>query len=209
MAAAKKKKTAKKAAARAVVHPDELPVIAFADAAAFRKWLKQHHAKAPGLWIKFAKKGSGLASITHPEAVDAALRWGWIDGQGKSHDASYWLTKFTPRRARSIWSKINRERALALIASGDMAAAGLAEVERAKADGRWDAAYDSAKSAAIPGDFASALAGNAKAAAFFATLNSANRYAILWRLQTAKRAETRAKRIKDFVAMLARGETFH
>ena len=205
MAAAKKKKTANKPAAR----PDELPVLEFADAAAFRKWLKQHHAKAPGVWIKFAKKGSGVASITHPEAVDAALRWGWIDGQGKSHDASYWLTKFTPRRARSIWSKINRERARALIASGDMEAAGLAEVERAKADGRWDAAYDSPKSAAIPEDFASALARERKAAAFFATLNGANRYAILWRLQTAKRAETRAKRIEDFVAMLARGEKFH
>jgi uncharacterized protein YdeI (YjbR/CyaY-like superfamily) len=209
MAAAKKKKTAKKAAARPVVRPEELPVLEFADAAALRTWLQQHHAKAPGLWIKFAKKGSGLASITHPEAVDAALCWGWIDGQGRSHDRSYWLTKFTPRRERSIWSKINRERALALIASGDMEAAGLAEVERAKADGRWDAAYDSPKNAAIPEDFASALHAKPKAAAFFATLNSANRYAIVWRLQTAKRAETRAKRIAAFVAMLARGEKLH
>jgi uncharacterized protein YdeI (YjbR/CyaY-like superfamily) len=192
-----------------VVHPDELPVLEFADAAAFRKWLEAQHAKAPGLWIKFAKKGSGVASITHAEAVDAALRWGWIDGQGKSHDAQYWLTKFTPRRARSVWSKINRERALALIASGEMQPAGLAEVERAKTDGRWDAAYDSPKNAAVPEDLARALAQKPRAAKFFATLDSANRYAILWRLQTAKRPQTRAKRITDFVAMLARGEKLH
>jgi uncharacterized protein YdeI (YjbR/CyaY-like superfamily) len=206
--AAVKKKIAKHAPRR-VVHPDELPVLEFADAAAFRKWLEAQHAKAPGLWIKFAKKGSGMASITHAEAVDAALRWGWIDGQGKSHDAQYWLTKFTPRRARSVWSKINRERALALIASGEMQPAGLAEVERAKTDGRWDAAYDSPKNAAVPEDLARALAQKPRAAKFFATLDSANRYAILWRLQTAKRPETRAKRITDFVAMLARGEKLH
>ena len=184
-------------------------VIAFADAAAFRRWLKQHHASSAGVWVKLAKKGSGIASITHPEAVDAALRWGWIDGQGKSLDATYWLTKFTPRRARSLWSRINRERALALIERGEMEAPGLAEIERARADGRWDAAYDSPRSATVPTDLAKALARKPKAKANFERLNSANRYAILWRLQTAKRPETRAKRIEQFVAMLGRGEKLH
>jgi uncharacterized protein YdeI (YjbR/CyaY-like superfamily) len=221
-----KKKSARKRAARraakapakgakavtkvaAVVAPADLAILEFADAATWRAWLKRNHASSPGIWLKFAKKGSGLPSITHAEAVDGALRWGWIDGQGKSHDATYWLTKFTPRRSRSIWSKINRDRALALIASGDMAAPGLAEVERAKADGRWEAAYDSPRTTAIPEDFAKALTAKPRAAAFFDTLNAANRYAILWRLQTAKRPETRAKRIEQFVAMLGRGEKFH
>jgi uncharacterized protein YdeI (YjbR/CyaY-like superfamily) len=224
--AATKKKSARKNAARnvaktvtkgakvvtkvaAIAALADLTVLEFADAVAWRTWLKRNHSKSPGIWIKFAKKGSGLPSITHPEAVDGALRWGWIDGQGKSQDATYWLTKFTPRRSRSIWSKINRDKALALIACGDMAAPGLAEVERAKADGRWDAAYDSPRTSAIPEDFAKALAGKPGAAAFFATLNAANRYAILWRLQTAKRPETRAKRIEQFVAMLGRGEKLH
>ncbi len=181
----------------------------FADAAAFRSWLKKNHATSPGVWIRFAKKGAGLESITRAEAVDAALRWGWIDGQGKSIDAQYWMMKFTPRRARSIWSKINRVSALALIERGEMEAPGLAEVERAKADGRWAAAYDPPKTAVVPPDFAKALAAKPKAAAFFKTLNSANRYAILWRLQTAKKPETRARRIEQFVAMLARGEKIH
>lgn len=224
--AATKKKSARKTAVRkvaktaiksakagtkvaAIAAPGDLAVLEFADAAAWRTWLKRNHASSPGIWLRFARKGSGLPSITHPEAVDGALRWGWIDGQGKSHDATYWLTKFTPRRSRSIWSKINRDKALALIASGDMAAPGLAEVERAKADGRWDAAYDSPRTSAIPEDFAKALAAKPRAAAFFKTLNAANRYAILWRLQTAKRPETRAKRIEQFVAMLARGEKIH
>jgi uncharacterized protein YdeI (YjbR/CyaY-like superfamily) len=224
--AATKKKTARKTAVRkaanavtkaakaapkvaAVVAPADLAVLEFAGGAAWLTWLKRNHASSPGIWIKFAKKGSGRSSITRPEAVDGALCWGWIDGQGKSQDATYWLNKFTPRRSRSIWSKINRDKALALIASGEMAAPGLAEVERAKADGRWDAAYDSPRTSAIPDDFAKALAAKARAAAFFETLNAANRYAILWRLQTAKRPETRAKRIEQFVAMLGRGEKIH
>jgi uncharacterized protein YdeI (YjbR/CyaY-like superfamily) len=216
MATSKKKASKKKAskiakptAAAAMVAATEFQTLRFADAAAFRTWLERHHGSSPGIWIKFAKKGSKIQSITHSEAVDGALRWGWIDGQGKSHDDQFWLTKFTPRRRRSIWSKINRERALALIASGDMRAPGLAEVERAKLDGRWDAAYDSAKTSTVPADFAKALAAKPRAAAFFETLNSANRYAILWRLQTAKRPETRAKRIEQFIAMLARGEKIH
>ena len=177
---ANKKKARKLATPTAAgVAATEFQTLEFADAATFRSWLQRNHAASPGIWIKFAKKGSKLKSITHAEAVDGALRWGWIDGQGKSHDETYWLTKFTPRRTRSIWSKINRERALALIASGDMRAPGLAEVERAKADGRWDAAYDSAKTSTVPDDFAKALVAKPRAAAFFETLNSANRYAIL------------------------------
>ena len=221
MAATKKKPARKKAVRKvakavtkgakvaAVVAPADLAVLEFVDCAAWRTWLQRKHASSPGIWIKFAKKGSGRSSITRPEAVDGALCWGWIDGQGKSHDATYWLNKFTPRRSRSIWSKINRDKALALIASGEMAAPGLAEVERAKGDGRWDAAYDSPRSSAIPDDFAKALAAKPRAAEFFETLNAANRYAILWRLQTAKRPETRAKRIEQFVAMLIRGEKIH
>lgn len=187
----------------------ELELMEFVDAAAFRAWLKRNHASSPGVWIQFAKKGSGVSSITRPEAVDGALRWGWIDGQGKSIDAQAWKMKFTPRRARSIWSKINRESALALIERGEMQPPGLAEVERAKADGRWDAAYDSPRTAAVPPDFAKALAAKPKAKTAFDKLNSANRYAMLWRLQTAKRAETRTKRIEQFVAMLVRGEKLY
>jgi uncharacterized protein YdeI (YjbR/CyaY-like superfamily) len=187
----------------------ELELMEFADGAGFRAWLERNHASSPGVWIQFAKKGAGVASITRPEAVDAALRWGWIDGQGKSIDAHSWKMKFTPRRARSIWSKINRESALALIERGEMQPPGLAEVERAKADGRWDAAYDPPRKAEVPPDFAKALAAKPKAKAAFEKLNSANRYAMLWRLQTAKRAETRAKRIEQFVAMLVRGEKIH
>jgi uncharacterized protein YdeI (YjbR/CyaY-like superfamily) len=187
----------------------ELETLEFVDAAAFQRWLKSNHKTSPGLWIKFAKKGAGLASITRSEAVDAALCWGWIDGQGKGIDAKHWMNKFTPRRARSIWSKINRERVAALIERGEMQAPGLAEVERAKADGRWDAAYDSARTAGVPEDFATALAAKPKAKASFEKLNSANRYAMIWRLQTAKRTETRTKRIEQFVAMLLRGEKIH
>jgi uncharacterized protein YdeI (YjbR/CyaY-like superfamily) len=214
--ATSKKKAGKKAArtaakpnAKAIAAVAEFETLEFADGAAFRAWLKRNHASSPGIWIKFAKKGAKLKSITRPEAIDGALRWGWIDGQGKSHDESYWLTKFTPRRRRSIWSKINRESAIALIAGGAMEAPGLAEVERAKADGRWDAAYDSPRTSKVPEDFAQALAAKPRAAAFFETLNSANKYAMLWRLQTAKRPETRARRIEQFIAMLSRGEKIH
>jgi len=187
----------------------ELPVMEFERAAAFRAWLARNHAKSAGVWVRLAKKNSELRSISYAEAVDSALRWGWIDGQGRSYDTDSWLQKFTPRRARSLWSKINRDKALGLIERGEMKAPGLAEVERARKDGRWDAAYDSPRSASIPADLARALAGSARAAKFFATLDSANRYAILWRIQTAKQAETRARRIEQFVAMLARGEILH
>ncbi|MDE3155038.1 MAG: YdeI/OmpD-associated family protein [Acidobacteriota bacterium] len=194
-----------KKAARAA----DLPTLSFAAPRAFADWLAGHHASSRGIWLRLAKKGSGAASITYAEAIEVALAWGWIDGQKQRGDEASWLQKFTPRGARSVWSKINREKALALIESGGMQPAGLAEVERAKRDGRWDAAYDPASRATVPDDLQAALAKNARAAAFFVTLDASNRYAVLWRVQTAKKAETRQKRIARFVAMLARGEKLH
>jgi len=187
----------------------ELPIKLFEDQAAWAAWLELHHAESPGLWLRHAKKGSGLASVSYAEALDLALCYGWIDGQKKSYDESSWLQKWTPRAAKSIWSKINREHVLRLIERGQMQPAGLAAVERAKQDGRWEAAYDSHSSATVPSDLQAALDNNAEASAFFATLNSTNRYAILFRIQTAKKAETRAKRIQDFIDMLARHEKMH
>jgi uncharacterized protein YdeI (YjbR/CyaY-like superfamily) len=187
----------------------ELEKIAFETAAEWRRWLERNHGSSPGVWVRFAKKNSSVRSITYLEAVDGALRWGWIDGQSKPLDDQSWLQRYTPRRARSIWSKINRDKALALIERGEMKAPGLAEIERARGDGRWDAAYDSPKNAAVPEEFAKALASKPRAAAFYAKLNAANRYAILWRLQTAKRPETKKKRIEQFIAMLLRGEKLH
>jgi uncharacterized protein YdeI (YjbR/CyaY-like superfamily) len=187
----------------------ELPILPFATAGDFEDWLARNHATAPGVWIKFAKTGSGVASIRYAEAVEAALCWGWIDGQARRVDDSWYLQKFTPRRARSIWSKINCSKAMALIESGKMQPPGLAEVERAKQDGRWERAYDSPSAATVPDDLAAALAASAEASAFFAGLNSQNRYAILHRVQTAKKPETRARRIAEFVLMLERGEKLH
>lgn len=187
----------------------ELPILSFDDAAAWAAWLEEQHASSKGVWLKLAKKGSGIPSVNYAEALDVALCYGWIDGQKRSHDASAWLQKFTPRGKRSIWSKVNREKTLALIESGRMRPAGLAEVERARQDGRWEAAYDSQGAAAVPEDLAAALEKSPKAKAFFATLDSANRYAILFRVQTAKKAETRARRIEQFVQMLERGEKIH
>ncbi len=187
----------------------ELPTRAFGDAEEWDSWLREHHDSAPGVWIKFARKGSGVASVTYMEALHAALCFGWIDGQARSLDEASYVQRFTPRRARSIWSKRNREFATALIESGRMQPAGLREVERAKADGRWDAAYDAPSTATVPDDLRAALDASPDAAAFFETLNAQNRYAILHRIQTAKRAETRARRIETFVAMLARGERLH
>jgi uncharacterized protein YdeI (YjbR/CyaY-like superfamily) len=204
------KKTRKQASGRKpAARVAELPVEMFADAAEWMRWLEQHHAAAPGVWMTFAKKGSSLASISYVEAVKEALCWGWIDGQGRALDATRWLVKFTPRGARSVWSKINRERAVALIADQRMRAPGLLEIERAKRDGRWEAAYDSPRTAAVPDDLEAALAEKPRARRFFAAIDAANRYAILWRLQTAKRPETRAKRLALFVAMLERGELIH
>ena len=185
------------------------PTLSFATPRAFSDWLADHHASSRGIWLRLAKKASGTASITYAEAVDVALSWGWIDGQKQRADESSWLQKFTPRGARSAWSKINREKALALIDAGAMQPSGLAEVERAQQDGRWDAAYDPPSRATVPEDLEAALAKSPRAAAFFAMLDARNRYAVLWRVQTAKKAETRQKRIAELVAMLARGEKVH
>jgi uncharacterized protein YdeI (YjbR/CyaY-like superfamily) len=187
----------------------EFPILEFPTARAFTDWLAEHHATADGVWIRFAKKASGIASITYAEALEEALCFGWIDGQSKRLDDVWYLQKFTPRRARSIWSKINCARATALMDAGRMKPAGIAEVERAQKDGRWERAYDSPSRATVPDDLAAALAKNRRASAFFATLDSRNRYAILHRVQTAKKPETRARRITDFVAMLARREKLY
>jgi len=185
------------------------PTRAFKDAKAWEAWLSKNQSAADGIWIRIAKKASGTKSVTHPEAVEVALCYGWIDGQMRPESATAWLQRFMPRRPRSIWSKINREKALSLIASGRMAPAGLEEIERAKQDGRWEAAYDSPKSATIPADFQMELDRHPKAGAFFKTISAANKYAITWRLQTAKKAETRAKRMRSFIEMLEKGETIH
>ena len=187
----------------------ELPIELFEDQDAWAAWLESNHADSPGLWLRHAKKASNLASVSYAEALDVALCYGWIDGQKKSYDESSWLQKWTPRGAKSIWSKINREKALKLIEQARIQPAGLAEVERAKQDGRWEAAYDSHSTATVPDDLQAALDSNAEAGAFFATLNSTNRYAILFRIQTAKKAETRAKRIREFIGMLERHEKMH
>ena len=172
-------------------------------------WLRRNHQSSAGLWLLLAKKGASRKSVSYLEALECALCFGWIDGQKKALDDDFWLQRFTPRRSRSIWSKINRTRALTLIEQGRMEAAGLVEIERAKSDGRWDEAYEPSSTANVPPDLEAALDGNAEAKAFFATLDRANRYAVLWRLQTATRAQTRAKRIAKFVEMLARNEKLH
>ena len=189
--------------------PDPLPTLTFARPSVWQTWLKKHHDSAAGIWIKFAKIASGIESITYPEALDVALCYGWIDGQKQSCDADYWLQKFTPRRANSIWSEINRVKVQALIDKGLMQPAGLAAIEQAKANGRWEAAYGRESHAAMLPEFEAALREHPKAAAFFNTINSKNRYAILFRLQTAKKAETRAARVAKFIEMLERGETIY
>jgi uncharacterized protein YdeI (YjbR/CyaY-like superfamily) len=161
------------------------------------------------VWLKIRKKRPGSTSMTYAEALEAALIWGWIDGQKRKFDDSSWLQRFTPRGSKSIWSKVNRDKAVALIEAGKMQAPGLAEVERAKRDGRWAAAYDSQSRATVPPDLAKALQANPPAARFFETLESHNRYAVLFRIHTAKKPETRAARIEKFVAMLSRQETLH
>lgn len=181
----------------------------FASAGAWERWLEEHHAGSPGVWLKFAKKGSGAESVTYAEAVEGALCFGWIDGQKRPFDGSFWLQRFTPRGPRSTWSRINRDRVATLLEAGRIRPAGLAAVERARADGRWDAAYEPQSTATIPDDLRRALDENPPASAFFAEIDSANRYAILYRVQEAKRPETRAKRIAKFVDMLARGERLH
>ena len=186
-----------------------MPIRSFATAAAFSTWLSKNHDSAEGLWLKLAKKELKVKSISYAEVVDVLLCWGWIDGQKQGAEEGFWLQKVTPRRPRSVWSQINCKKAEALLLAGRMQPPGLLQVERAKTDGRWQAAYASAKSAAVPDDLSTALAQNPRASKFFETLDRANRYAILWRIGQAKKAETRAAKITKFVAMLAAHEKIH
>jgi uncharacterized protein YdeI (YjbR/CyaY-like superfamily) len=188
---------------------DELPVIPFESREAWERWLEANHESPSGLWIKFAKKASGVETVVYAEAVEVALCFGWIDGQVARFDDDWYLQRFTPRRPRSKWSQINVERADSLIDQGLMRPAGLREVERAKADGRWDAAYASPSKIEVPDDLRAALDANPAARDFFETLDANNRYAILYRIHDAKRADTRARRIERFVGMLERGEKIH
>ena len=187
----------------------EVPVLLFKDQKAWFAWLAKNHTKSSGVWLRLAKKGSEIESLSYSEAVEGALCYGWIDGQKERFDESSWLQKFTPRGVRSIWSKINREKALALINNGRMKAAGLEAIENAKRNGQWDGAYDSPSRSSVPSDFQVELDKSPAAKAFFATINSANRYAILFRIQTARKAETRARRIQEFISMLEKKETLH
>lgn len=188
---------------------DALPVLSFASREAWRAWLEEHHAASPGLWLKVAKQASGIATVSYAEAIEVALCYGWIDGQKDRFDETAWLQRFTPRGPRSKWSQINRGKAESLIAGGAMHPAGLREVERARADGRWDAAYASQSRAEVPEDLRQELERNPAASEFFATLSSVNRYAILYRLADARKPETRARRLAQFVAMLNEGRTLH
>ncbi|MEU6817913.1 YdeI/OmpD-associated family protein [Streptomyces sp. NPDC046860] len=187
----------------------DLETVAFESAEAFRTWLDENHAVSSGIWLKLRKKGPGIVALDYAQALDVALCYGWIDGQKAKFDDEWWLQRFTPRKPRSRWSKVNRDKVTALIEQGRMRPQGQAEIDRAKADGRWDAAYDSAKTATVPDDLAAALTADPAAAAFFETLDRQNRYAILYRIQDAKKPETRARRIEKFVAMLAKGEKLH
>jgi uncharacterized protein YdeI (YjbR/CyaY-like superfamily) len=187
----------------------DLPVQSFATQPEWLAWLAEHHDSGKGIWIKFAKKASGIPTITYDQALEDALCYGWIDGQTKGLDETYYLQKFTPRRPKSIWSKRNVGIVDQLIEAGRMQPAGQAAIDAAKADGRWDRAYDSSSNMIMPDDLQAALDANPKAKAFYETLNKTNTYAILWRIQTAKKPETRAARIQKLVAMLERGEKLH
>ena len=183
--------------------------MAFASAKEWRRWLAGAHARSSGVWLRLFKKNSGTAALSHAEALAIALCYGWIDGQIKKYDSESWLRKFTPRRPKSVWSKRNREMAEQLAAARKIKPAGAKEIEAAKRDGRWDRAYDSPSKMTVPTDFLEALAKNDSARIFFATLNRANTYAIAWRLQTAKKPETREKRMRAILDMLAEGRRFH
>jgi len=188
---------------------DDLPISSFPSRAAWEAWLREHHARSGGVWLKMAKKGSAASSVSYAEALDVALCYGWIDGQKASYDGDFWLQRFTPRGRTSRWSQINRDKATELIERGLMQPAGLRAVEQAKADGRWERAYASWKTATVPDDLQRALEQQPGALAFFATLDSRNRYAILYRIQDAKQAATRQRRIETFVQMLAEGGTIY
>jgi len=188
---------------------DGLPTVSFASRAAWEAWLEANQSASEGVWIKMAKKATGIDSVRYPEVLDAALCFGWIDGRREALDERWFLQRFTPRRARSRWSRINREKAERLIDEGTMRPSGLAEVERARADGRWEAAYESSTTIGVPDDLQRELDARPQARANFAELSSQNRYAILYRLHDAKRPETRARRLAKFVAMLESGETIY
>lgn len=195
---------------RAAPAKPDLPQKVFATRAALRAWLEKHHGTSPGIWIVLAKKNSGHRAVTYPEAIDEGLCFGWIDGQARTSERQgFFRVRFVPRRPRSVWSKINRDKALALIEAGLMHQAGMAAIEAAKANGQWDRAYDGASAATVPDDLAVALRANPKAEAFFSQLDRTNRYAVTWRIQTAARPDTRARRIATLVAMLARGDRIH
>jgi uncharacterized protein YdeI (YjbR/CyaY-like superfamily) len=188
---------------------DGLPVRLFKSRQEWAAWLKKNHRKSTGLWLRLARKDSRLRSVSYKDALEVALCHGWIDGQKRPESEEAWLQKFIARSSKSIWSKINREKALSLIASGEMSAAGLEAIENAKKNGRWEAAYDSPSGATIPSDLQAALDANRQAAAFFKTLDRANRYAVLWRIQTAKKRETRERKIRELIEMLQSEEKIH
>jgi uncharacterized protein YdeI (YjbR/CyaY-like superfamily) len=185
------------------------PVISFRNRREWKQWLEKNHGTAKGVWLSLCKKSHEETGLTHPEALDLALCYGWIDGQRRAGGQHSFLQRFVPRARRSIWSKVNQGHVQRLIEAGEMHAAGLAEIERAKTDGRWEAAYEPQSRATVPADLEAALDGNAKAKAFFTTLSSQNRYAILFRLQLAKKPETRARKIQEFITMFAERRTFH
>ncbi|WP_329459940.1 YdeI/OmpD-associated family protein [Streptomyces sp. NBC_01497] len=187
----------------------DLEILTFESAEAFEAWLGENHAVSPGVWLKLRKKGPGIVALDYAQALDVALCFGWIDGQKAKFDDHWWLQRFTPRRPSSRWSKVNRDKVAALIEQSRLHPPGQAEVDRAQADGRWEAAYDGAKTSAVPEDLMAALTDAPAAAAFFETLDRQNRFAILYRIQDAKKAETRARRIEKYVAMLAKGEKLH
>jgi uncharacterized protein YdeI (YjbR/CyaY-like superfamily) len=187
----------------------KMKILCFASAPELRAWLAKNHRRSDGILLRVYKKDSGMDGVSYADALDQAPCYGWIDGQKLPGDEQFWLQTFTPRRPKSGWSKKNTEHAERLIKSGEMAPAGLKEIDSAKADGRWQAAYDSFGSAPIPEDFLKRIARNKNAKAFFATLNKTNLYSIAYRLQTAKKPETRGKRMRTIVEMLERGEKFH
>jgi len=194
---------------RTVPRADSLPIRRFASEGDWASWLERHHDRSAGLWLQIPRKHADVPSVSYAEALEVVLCYGWIDGQKRSQSDRFWLQKFGPRTRKSLWSRNNREKALALAAAGRMRPSGKAEIERAKADGRWEGAYDSPRAATVPEDLERALKRNARARRFFEALDRANRYAILFRLQTAKKPETRARRLADFLKMLERGRKIH
>jgi uncharacterized protein YdeI (YjbR/CyaY-like superfamily) len=189
--------------------PESIPIRLFKTKQHWAAWLDKNHRSNEGLWLRLAKKSSNLKSVSYKEALEVAICYGWIDGQKRPESDTAWLQRFLPRGSKSLWSKINREKALALIASGEMKPAGLEAIESAKKHGQWESAYDSPSGATVPDDFQAALDANPRAKAFFETIDRVNRYAVLWRIQTAKKAETRVRKIEQFIEMLERGEKIH